>query len=61
MAKNKTRYGLWENGNKLIWFSPEQKEKICKSSYFYAQHFKDSSSVNNVWPNAQFGKPEGFE
>lgn len=59
-AKGKQKQGLWEHGNRLIWFSPDMIDQIQKGSYNFEQNFKDPESVKLIDKDIGFNRPPNF-
>ena len=55
--KGKVKYGLWEHGNRLVWFNEEQINLINNFLYNYAAEFKEKESLTLIPSNANFFPP----
>lgn len=59
-SENKTKYGLWENGKRIKWFTDAEVQLINEHNYDYPQLFKELSSVSSIDAEATFELPKDF-
>ena len=59
---NENEYGLWENGNRVIFFDSDCVNRIQAGSYDYSQHFThfESHNVHDCPSAAKFEVPSIF-
>ena len=55
-----TKYGLWENGKRIKWFTEEEINKIKEQTLDYVDFFELTKSRTEV-PRGSFEPPESFE
>ena len=55
------KYGLWENGKRIVWFDKDSIKEIEEGSQKWIDYFKDSDSASIVDKKAKFDKPKGFD
>jgi len=60
-SKGKVKYGLWEHGKRITWFSPQAIYQINEHQYNYEAEFKEAQSKTYVEPNATFARPDKFD
>jgi hypothetical protein len=59
--KLKTKFGLWEDGKRIEWFSDEMKDSILGNREDYRVHFVKDESSGLVPKVARFERPPGFD
>lgn len=55
------KYGLWENGRRVRWFSNEEVELIQKGDQGYRENLKDPQSLGIIDEKSTFDPPSHFK
>lgn len=55
------KYGLWENGKRIKWFTEEEAQKIEDGEIEYTNHLKNPMSIQIVRANTRFNPPNHFK
>ena len=59
--ENKVKYGLWEDGKRIEWFTEEDVQKINSRQMDYSQFFNQADSHEMVTREASFSRPGNFD
>ena len=57
----RVKYGLWEDGKRIEWFTEAQVSSIQNRELDYTQIFLQNESRKMVDSGTGFGKPKQFE
>lgn len=55
------KFGLWEDGKRIEWFTDDMVQAIQMKREDYRVHFKNEQSSHLVDSNASFDPPIGFQ
>ncbi len=58
---DETKYGLWENGRRIKWFTPEEVVRISEGTLDYAEFFELPKSKNEIPKGLGFEPPTNFD
>ena len=58
---DKIKFGLWEDGKRIEWFTEDQVQRINNFSEDYTKFFNQSDSAQMVDSHACFRKPSNFD
>ncbi|CDW71402.1 UNKNOWN [Stylonychia lemnae] len=59
--EDKVKYGLWEDGKRIEWFSETDVQMINQRKKDYTEYFKQADSAEMVAQNASFRRPPRFD
>ena len=59
-TENREKHGLWEDGKRVEWFSPETQALINQNKYNWAQHFKTDESKASAVLTHSYLEPQDF-
>ena len=54
------KYGLWEKGKRIMWFSQDQIDMINNKKYDYTALFSDPSSKEQIMKDTTFEPPANY-
>jgi hypothetical protein len=57
----KKKFGLWEDGKRILWFEQEQVTSINNSLQDYRDFFRNPESASVVEKRERFMPPEEFK
>lgn len=59
--ENSEKYGLWEEGKRIIWFDDDAIKDINSGNSSWRENFKKPESNNIMDKDVTFSKPKGFD
>ena len=59
-SENREKFGLWEDGKRIEWFSQESQAKVNSGEVDYTEYFKNQESASSLPEGCQFNPPEKF-
>ena len=59
--EEKLKYGLWEDGKRIEWFSEQEVKQINQHKMDYMSYFNQVESHEMVVKNATFSRPYNFD
>jgi len=61
IKKDDVKYGLWENGRRIKWFTPDEVSKINEGTLNYADFFELPKSKDEMPSGLGFEPPTNFD
>ena len=55
------KFGLWENGRRIKWFTKEEAAQITSGDLKHRECLKNAESLDVIAPNCTFDPPQHFQ
>lgn len=56
-----TKFGLWENGKRIVWFTEEQIEQVRNGTFDYTVNYENPNTKAEISKTLKFDPPSNFE